>query len=140
MSSRERVSDQTGLRRNIRPVLISVLAGAVVCVILLVLFAFVLSAQNIPQALVSPMATVAVSIGGLASGYICAKMMRENGLVYGLLCGGLLAVLLLLGSFGIGDNGLGVPALFKIIFILLCGMLGGVLGVNTRKRRRVPKR
>lgn len=140
MSSKERIPDGLGIQQGIKPVLLSVAAGTVACIAALLLFSLIMSSRNIPQGLVSPMATFAISVGGLVGGYVCAKLMRERGLLWGLICGVVLCFVLLLSSLGISDSGFGVSALFKVVFILLCSMLGGVLGVNTRRKRRSSKR
>lgn len=139
MSSNQRVPDQIGIGRGVKPVIISTVSGVAVCIAMLLLFSLILSTQNIPQAAVSPMATAAVSLGALAAGYVCAKMLREKGLMWGLICGVILSFVVLLASFGLSGSGLGIPALFKVVFILLCSMLGGVMGVNTRHKRKHAK-
>jgi len=135
MSIREKPVEQVGIQQYVRPVAFSVLAGAVACMIVLLIFSFVLSTQNIPQSLVDPMATVSICVGAFVSGLVCGKIIHRKGLVCGLVCGIALSFVLLLASLGISDGGFGIPALFKIVFILLFAMLGGVLGINTRKRR-----
>lgn len=136
MSSRGQVPESTGVQRLIRPVAVSVLIGAVCCAVILTLMALLLSTRNVPQFAIDPMAIFAIAAGGFASGVCCAKIMRENGLAYGALCGVVLTVVLLLVSLGLKDNGFGIPALLKIAFVMLSSMLGGVLGVNTKRRRK----
>lgn len=128
--------EQSGISAVVRPVLISVAIGALVCIGTLLLMSFVLSARSVPQALINPMAVSAISVGALAAGFCCAKLMRRAGLAYGALCGGVFCLVIMLASFGISDDGFGLTALFKVVFMMLSAMLGGVLGVNSRRTRR----
>ena len=128
--------EQSGLRRMTRPVLTSLAVGVIVCASTLLLFSLVLSARHIPHALINPMAVFAISVGALASGFCCAKLMRQGGLAYGALCGAMFCLVIMIASFGISDDGFGLSALFKVVFMMLSAMLGGVLGVNTRRTRR----
>lgn len=135
-SRRAQPIEQAGVSRVVKPVLISVALGALICIGILLLLSAVLSSQNIPQSVVGPMATTAITIGGLAAGFSCAKMMRQKGLLYGAICGAVLSLVVLMASFSLPGNDLGMTAIFKIVFMLLGGMLGGVMGVNTRQKRR----
>ena len=128
--------EKTGMGLIVRPVMTSVVLGAVVCIGVLLLLSFILSVRNIPQSLINPMAIFSISVGALVSGFACAKFMRRNGLAYGALCGVVFCFVVMLASFGVSDNGFGLTALFKIVFMMLSAMLGGVLGVNTRQRWR----
>ena len=125
-----------GISLIVKPVLISVALGALTCIAVLLLLSFILSARSVPQSLINPLAVFSISSGALVSGFLCAKFIRRAGLAYGALCGAVFSLVVMLASFGVSDNGFGLTALFKIAFMMLSAMLGGVLGVNTRMRRR----
>lgn len=134
MSTRGQESE--GLARWTRPVAVSVLIGALCCALLLLLMSGLMTVANVPQGAVDPMASFALMAGGFTAGFVCAKAMRENGLLCGLVCGVLLAGVMLAAGYAMKDNQFGIPALLKIAFILLSAMLGGVIGVNSKQRRR----
>lgn len=136
MPTRGQVSEKVEFQRMIRPVAVSVLIGAVFCALVLLLLSVLLTVRNIPQAAIDPMAIFAMSAGGFLAGFCCARIVRENGLALGAVCGLALTAVMLLASLAIPDNGFGIPALLKIAFIMLSSMLGGVLGVNAKRRRR----
>ena len=135
MSSRGQGSENAGGMRLVRPVAISVLIGAIVCALVLLLMAVLMTARNIPQFAVDPMAGVALIAGGLVAGFCCARMLRENGMMYGALSGAVFTVIVVLAGLAIKDNGFGLAAILKIVIIMLASMLGGVLGVNGKKRK-----
>ena len=135
-AQRVQTGEPAGISVIVKPVLTSVAIGAAICAGVLVLLSLLLSARSVPQSLISPMATFAISIGALTAGFCCAKIVRRAGLAYGALCGGVFCLVIMLASLGVVDNGFGLTALFKIVFMMICAMLGGVMGVNARSRRR----
>lgn len=136
MSGRERFSDQLGSEGNFKPVLVSVGVGVVVCILILLALSALLVVRSIPQSMISPMAIFAISVGGFSAGFCCARITRSRGLALGAVCGTILSLLVLLASFSLKDNAFGVLAILKIVFIMLSSMLGGVMGVNARSRRK----
>lgn len=134
MSSRAQLPE--GTKRSIKPIAVSTLVGAIFCIGILLLLSLVVSTQNIPQAMISPMAIFAVSVGSFASGFCCARAMRANGLAYGALCGVIMCTVVLFASLIVSDGGFGIPALLKIAFMMLSSMIGGVMGVNTKHKRK----
>jgi len=133
---RAQTAEPSAVSLIVKPVLMSTMIGAVICIGVLLLFSFILSARSVPQSLINPMAVFSISAGALACGFCCAKLIRRAGLAYGALCGAVFSLVVMLASFGISDNGFGLIALFKIVFMMFSAMLGGVLGVNTRSRKR----
>jgi putative membrane protein (TIGR04086 family) len=133
-------SEKTGAHAMLRPVAVSVVIGAMVCAALLALMSLVLSVQSVPQVLLDPMAVFAMSVGAFASGFCCARIVRKNGLMCGLLAGAAFSVVLLVCGFAVPGNSWGLGALLKVAIALFSSMLGGVLGVNTNpgflKRRK----
>ncbi len=129
--------ETTGVMRVIaKPVLVSVGAGALVCIAILLLMSLLMAVKSIPQAMVGPMAVFALMAGALAGGFCCSKLLRRNGLVMGAICGFVMCLVVLLAGFSLPHNIMGTNALFKVVYVLLASMLGGVLGVNTRSGRR----
>jgi putative membrane protein (TIGR04086 family) len=132
MSTRQ-TAESAGALRWVRPVAVSVLAGAAVTALLLLAMAFVLQSRTLPQAVVDPMASFSLAGGAFAAGLICAKLARRKGLLFGAVCGALLTLIVLIAGLALGDDSFGLPLLFKALFLMLPAMLGGVLGVNTRR-------
>ena len=118
----------------VKNILISCGIGLAVSVMLLFLVSALLRFINIPHALIDPAATAALCIGALAAGLVCAKLNREKGLICGLICAAVLfAVWYLCGALIFGGE-IGAAGIFRLVFLLLCGAIGGVLGVNSKKK------
>ena len=127
--------DRFRFSASLRPVLTGVAAGALTTAFVLMLFAGLMTVRDVPQMLIAPMAIAAIGAGAAVSGFVCTRITRIGGLVHGALCGG--GMTAVLGAAGMVMGGTpGIPALPRIFCIMLCALLGGVLGVNARRRSR----
>ena len=79
-----------------RAVALSVAAGTAVSFLILCAFAALMSVRDLPHSAVVPMSILAVAAGTILSGYCCARILREKGLLWGLCCG---TVIFLLAFF-----------------------------------------
>ncbi len=121
-------------KRFLRPVTYGVGVGAVVCFLLLSLMATLVTFRDCPQGVVSVLATISFVGGGLAAGFLCAVLSREKGLLLGLLCGGCLFLMLLAASMLANGPGFGAEGVSKLAAVLLASAIGGVVGVNKKKK------
>lgn len=126
--------DSTMVMKWLRPILIGTIAGAICCLVLLLLFAAVLAAQDIPQMAVTPMAVAAAAVGAFIGGLVCARVAGSRGLVYGAACGALLYLIVMIAGFAMLKDIRGVYALVKLLIMIGSAAIGGVVGVNTKKR------
>lgn len=100
-----------------------------------VAFAALMVSRGLTQSVVWPFATASVCAGCLFSGYLLARVQRENGLVCGALQGGLFAALLLAAGM-LSESVPDTAQLIRLLLILLCGCTGGFLGVNSAAKAR----
>ena len=96
----------------------------------------VMGLRDIPQSAVSLIATLIFVLGGFVAGYVSAAFAREKGMLLGLCCGACLFVILSLASLAVDGGGFGMVALTKLAAVLLAAALGGIIGVNRRKKFR----
>ncbi|MGN1133145.1 MAG: TIGR04086 family membrane protein [Oscillospiraceae bacterium] len=98
----------------------------------MLLFAFIITKIDVGDKVVSVMSSIALCAGAYAGGYISARKRRSNGLLMGILCGlFIFLVILTVGSLFVKSMGGSSPSL-KLILVLICGGIGGVVGVNSR--------
>ena len=90
--------------------------------------------QGYSGAAAAPLATAAVCIGSLCSAVAAAFCMRERGLIHGLLQGVFLAVALAALALLSGTE-MGTLQLVRMAAAVLCGGVGGVVGMAGRERR-----
>lgn len=83
MKAKSHNEDSAILKRIARPIVIGACVGAISCLLVLLVMAAVMAAQNIPKAAVTPMAIVAAAFGSFIGGIVSAKISGEKGLLYG---------------------------------------------------------
>lgn len=125
------------LTRFSRAVALSVGVGALVTFLILCLFALLMSVKDLPHSAVSPMSILAVAAGTILSGWCCARILRERGLLWGLCCATVLFLLAFFCELMLLGQPVGVLALYKYIIYAASGMIGGVLGVNHKRKVKV---
>lgn len=126
--------EPAGLRRYLRPGLLSLLCGTVACGLLLLLFSAIVAMTDLPRTVVGLFSTVALAGAGFVAGYVCARQLREKGMLLGALCGCCIYLLVFLFGAALLTDGYGPAALFKFAAVLLAAAVGGVLGVNKKVR------
>ena len=125
---------QTFLQRWLRPVLVGLCVGVLTGTLLLLMMALLVRSVDVPRVAITPMAIAAAGAGAFAAGLAAALTAKKNGLVLGLVCGLVLFFVLLLAGIAHATGVSGSLAVIKLAVLTLAGALGGVLGVNRRKR------
>ena len=115
--------------------LFSSLAGFVAVFLCVLLFAFVITKINATDKVISFMSGVALCVGAYAGGYISAKKRQKNGLLMGVLCGLFMFLIILLVGTVFVKAVSGCPPSVKLILTLICGAIGGIVGVNSKNTR-----
>ena len=77
----------------LRPVVIGAVVGALCCTLVLIIMAAIVASQDIPKAVITPMAIVAGAAGSFFGGFTAARIAKERGLLIGGACGLLLFIL-----------------------------------------------
>lgn len=127
--------EDTAIVKNIaRPILIGAGVGALCCLLVLLVMAAVLAAKDIPQTAVTPMAVVAGAFGSFIAGLVAARIARTKGLMFGSATGLLLYLIIMLAGFAVLKDIRGAYALVKMAILIGCGAVGGVIGVNMKKK------
>lgn len=132
MGTRKEVSTATKI---LRPLWMGIGIGVIVCVVILLIAAAIMTTGMVPTAAVTPVALAAAAIGAFASGFVAAKVSRERGLLYGAGVGLLLFLFITVVGVVILHELRGTMMLLKAGLTIGFGALGGVLGVNVKTRR-----
>ncbi|MFD2670453.1 TIGR04086 family membrane protein [Marinicrinis sediminis] len=67
------------------------------------------------------------------AGASAGRKIGSKGWYYGMICGLLYSLILILIAFLAYDSGLHLYSLLLVVCACSCGMLGGMIGVNVRK-------
>lgn len=119
---------------ELRSVAISAALGLGVMAVLIFLCGLLLSAVDVPLAVVSPTGLVIGCAGAAASGFACSRFNREKGFFYGLLCAGVLFAALFISGLSLTGQPPTFYTAIKLFSMLICGALGGSFGVNLKRK------
>lgn len=126
--------DSAMVRKILRPLITGAVTGALCCVLVLVVMAAIMAVKDIPKVAVTPMAVVAAAFGAFVGGVVAAKISKEKGLLYGAGSGLLLFLLVMIAGFAILQDVRGTLLLIKLAVLVGCGAVGGIVGVNIKRR------
>lgn len=128
--------DTKNVTKFSRALAVSVAAGVVATFLILSIFAALMTVRDLPHSAVVPMSILGVAAGTILAGYCCARILRERGLLWGLGCGTVIFLLAFFCELMLLGRPVGILALYKFIIYAASGMIGGVLGVNKKRRVR----
>lgn len=118
-------------RANLKPFIFSAVIGLVVTGVILIVFAFLMSAIDLPEGIEALFSALALCVGCYCSGFIIGKLKKSLGLISGAKCGIIIfAFILLLTVFTGGFTGKLI--VIKLIICVGGGAFGGIAGVNNR--------
>lgn len=116
--------------------LIGSLTGAAAALLMLLLLSFFITrVQTVPYEALPMLSVAAICPGAFAGGWLSARLNRSAGMLLGAVAGAG-AMLLLLAAGAASGSEIGVAAILRLSAAVLSGAIGGVLGVNRRKKKK----
>lgn len=101
--------------------------------VLLIVFALILTYTNISETVISPVIMVITAISILIGSSIVNMKIKRNGLVNGGIIGGIyILTIYLISSILNWKFSLNLQSIIMIILAISFGILGGIIGVNQR--------
>ncbi len=100
------------------------------CIILLLLCAFLVTYSDISEDLIPIMANASLYLSSFAGGFISAFKKNSGGLVRGLICGLCLCIFLCITAVFIPAFKLSLMFLVKLLLTAVFSAAGGILSVN----------
>lgn len=111
-----------------------VLISLLFTIIFLIIFSTLLTYTNISEKLITPVIIVITAISIFIGSTIGNLKMNKNGLINGGAIGGIYLISIYAISSIISQNfTLNMQSIIMIIIGIICGMFGGIIGVNSRK-------
>lgn len=123
-------------REHIITVIYSTLACIGAVFVTSLLFSAIATVIDLDNSSFRLMSSIALCAGCFGASFAAAKKRRKDGLKTGLLCGAvifgvtLLSGIIFVRSFSVGGF------FTKVLIIMVCSSLGGIIGVNSRRRFR----
>ena len=121
--------------RAVMPVIYGGVIALVVSMALLLLLAAVVILNDLPEGASTQLSCAAFAGGALGGGFMTCRLHKSRGLLMGALTGLLFFFVLYVAGAISQHIGLGTLAFVKLGLSLVFGALGGVIGVNTGRRR-----
>lgn len=117
-----------------KKVLKCVLLSFVMTVLLGGILAFVVYFWQVEEPTVKIIIFAVMILSVLFGSFVLAKNLEKNGLVNGLLMAIIYFLIILIISFVLnGSLSFGVNNITRLVTLSAAGMLGGILGINTKK-------
>lgn len=123
------------MEENISVKLLNIIKGVIISIICTLIFLFIFSIiltyTNISEKFINPVIIVVTAISIFIGSSIGNLRMKKNGLLNGAFIGGMyLSIIYLLSGIMNGDFSITTQSLIIIIAGMICGMFGGIIGVN----------
>jgi len=117
------------------PHILKGLASAlIITLIFIAVAAALVTYTDMAERLVTYMAFASNCISAFVCGFITSRGAKNKGALHGLFSGLLYAVILLLAVKTASKTGfMSSGVIFTLLQCILCGALGGILGINTKK-------
>ncbi len=126
-------SKSNNISKSIKASIVGIILGSIVCILFLMLFSFLfVRAETLPMKFIEPIVIVISSLGTFVSGYITSKIIKKNGMMYGMISGFLMFVILFISGLIVCGDSITTVILVKCTAMLLAGAVGGIFGVNSK--------
>ena len=111
---------------------IAAVCGSGAVFLLVIVFSFIMTRIDIGDGVLSVLTSAALCIGAYFGGYVAARRRRQSGLLMGLLCGLMMFGVIFAGSYFFAGTAGGFSGSAKLVMTLVCGAVGGIVGVNSK--------
>ncbi|MCD7785213.1 MAG: TIGR04086 family membrane protein [Oscillospiraceae bacterium] len=97
-----------------------------------ILFGTIMTLTDVPDEIIRIAGILILSVGCYIASYVSTQIIRNNGLLQGLIIGDIASSVLLVICL-IVNRALTISCFEKIVCCTLLSMIGGIKGINTRK-------
>ena len=124
---------EEGILKNFKYILKGVIISIISTLIFLFIFSIILTYTNVSEQLINPFIIVVTAISLFIGSSIGSLKLQKQGLLNGALIGGIYLISLYLISGIINNNfSISTQSIILIIAGMICGMFGGIIGVNKK--------
>lgn len=125
--------NENELSKNIVRILKGTITAIILSLILLLIFAIILTYTAISENVIKPVIIVISGISILVGSSISTLTIKKNGMINGCLVGLIYILsLYLISSIIVSVFSINLYSLIMIVVCIITGMIGGVIGVNLK--------
>lgn len=127
---------ENNLTKAVKAILSGTIMGTFFSILTLVISSFLfVKSQNISATVITPLIMFAIALGAFISGYITARIIKSNGLFWGMIAGFVMFSVVFIAGLMISNGEISTLVLVKLTLMLLMGAIGGIAGVNKKSKR-----
>ncbi len=118
---------------------VGIVISVAVSVVLILLFALLLTIGNFSESIAFPLSSLSLGIGCFFGSRYTAKRIQEKGYLCGIINGGAVFVFNMILSIIINGFSFTALSVIRLIIVMLLGVIGGITGINTHNSGRLVK-
>ncbi len=127
---------ENNLTKAVKAILSGTIMGTFFSILTLVMSSFLfVKSQNISATVITPLTMFAIALSAFISGYITARIIKSNGLFWGMIAGFVMFSVVFIAGLMISNGEISTLVLVKLTLMLLMGAIGGIAGVNKKSKR-----
>ena len=128
---------QKNMNNSLKPIVFGYITGFIFMILLMMGFAWLMTVKDVSDGVVTLFSYLSIGIGCFVGGFVSGRKGKIQGYKTGSFVGLLLFIFLMISGFIV--NGIHTSAVMLVKFILsaLCGLIGGVVGVNMTQKRKM---
>ena len=126
------VTEESEMKKNAIRIIKGSSFAIIISLILLLVFALLLTYTELSEATMTPVVTTIVGVSILVGSMVSTRKIKKNGILNGSLVGLIYTIILYLassGCLGIGFS-LTIYSFVMLAVSVVTGMIGGIIGVN----------
>ena len=124
--------------RIVKAVVIGELCSVVLSLLLTCLFSMMLNMMSgIPYDFIDYVMVAIEGFSVLIGAYIACVIAKSKGLIIGALCGAISLLIVFAVGMSTAKNNIGLLTVIRSAVILLCGIIGGIMGVNRKEKVQI---
>ena len=125
--------NESEFSKNIIRILKGSITAIILTLILLLIFAILLTFTSIPESTINPVIITITAISILIGSSISTLRIKKNGLLNGFFVGLIyIATIYLISSITGTGFSINLYSIIMIVLSILAGMIGGIIGVNIK--------
>lgn len=127
---------ENNLTKAVKAILSGTIMGTFFSILTLVISSFLfVKSQNISATVITPLTMFTIALGAFIGGYITARIIKSNGLFWGMIAGFVMFSVVFIAGLMISNGEISTLVLVKLTLMLLMGAIGGIAGVNKKSKR-----